>query len=234
MRPLAKNDEGDQGCPEKEQADELGRRKGPLEYEPSGIAPIELDNEAGDRVEPDVGPEDLAIETLPGGQPHEKTENQELGACFVELGGMESDAQGHSHNLMRVVIREGDAQERARRLAVATSRRETSQTTDAVPQRDGWRQDVRHPPGRQPVFPAVPEGGEDGGHQTAIEDSTRAQETPRIVLVVFPVHHQQQEFGPPPRGYQYVQPEVHRHARLDANLLCSPRRQFERDEEPDG
>ena len=146
---------------------------------------------------------------------------------------MKSDSQGYGYDLMRVIGRERDTQKGVCRLPIATTGREASQTADAVPQCDGRNHDIRHLPSWEPVFPKVP--GRDGkrAQQSAVEDSAGTQEAPGVVLHMFPVHDDQEELGTNECRNQNVEPEIHRHAGFDADLLRSPGRDLECYQESD-
>ena len=56
--------------------------------------PEELEDEAGHRVERDVGDQDLAVELLARRDPHEDGEDQEGRERLVDLAGMERSVEG--------------------------------------------------------------------------------------------------------------------------------------------
>src|SRR3972149_203946 len=235
LREAAKGQEGERRGHHQKECYDLRGGEGASEDEPSlETASKELDDDPRERVAEDVRPEDLSVELLPPREKEEKPEERELHQRLVELRRMEGDVQRHADDLSRVGVGEGHGPGHVRRLPVTAARGEASQASNGVPEGDGGCQDVRHEPHREPMFAEEPDRGQYRGHETAIEDAAGADEAQRVVLVVLPVHDQEQKLRPNQGGHQDIEAEVHHEVGFDPELASADRRDLQRDEESRG
>src|SRR5262245_61829400 len=157
-REVDQHADGERGQDER---DEL--RRGEHAHRPAFVAAVELDDEPGDGVEQDVGPERAAGKrpALPlGGD--ERDQDEELGSSFVQLSRMEVYAERRADVGRRKGIGERDRPGNRGRLAVTAAREEAAEAADDVAERDAGREHVARGPERQPAAADVPERHSDG------------------------------------------------------------------------
>src|SRR2546422_7289115 len=104
------------------------------------VAAKDLDEVAGDGVQQHVEPEGSSGKrpalALRGQQ---EPENQQLGARFVQLGGMQRNPEGRADVGGGERIGKRNSPGLHRRLAVAAARKEAAEAPDDMPQRDAPR-----------------------------------------------------------------------------------------------
>ena len=151
-------------------------RRQPQDHAP-GIAAVELNHVARDRIEQHVGPERAARErtasTLGG---EEQSENDQLSPRLIELRGVKGDAERCSIDRCGR-IREGDGPRDISGLAETATGHEAAESSHHVTQRDAGRKDITRRPERQALTTDIPDGNDDGQDQPHRTPPDRASET---------------------------------------------------------
>src|SRR5262249_54961187 len=134
----------------------------------------EVDQEAKQRVEGDVAPEEPSVEAALPVEREEKDEEAEARPGEIELGGVQ--VLPREPERRQVLRREANAQWKMRRKPVAAAVQEAADPPDRDPERHARRDGVAHAPYGELLGAHVKDPAADRRHVAAVEDEAALPE----------------------------------------------------------
>ncbi len=190
----------------------------------SGVIAQVFQKKTCDTVEKKIGPKNLAIEFLALEHPHKDKKIGQLDYGFKELRRLQRLIQGRARPIICQRIREGHSPEMTCRLAVTTSRGETSYPSDRVSDRQSRRECVAGGERRHVMFPDIPGGGSEGADQASRKYSSGlqcayAKDLARMRRVDAPIVNDVEHLGSDDSKQDNQNPEVPCVLRIDSLSL---------------
>src|SRR5216684_8876889 len=173
-----------------------GRHKTVKNAATVGIAAQKFQKVAGDAVEEQIRPENLAVKFLATEKPHQQCEVEYLNQEFINLRGMQGNPQRRSHER----IGKGHAPGQIGRFSVTAARGKAAQTANGMAQGKSGGENIHGLEDRHPMTQPINQSGGKGGYDPAGKNSSllqkvQAEQSGRVVDVEIPLIKNQQQLG---------------------------------------
>src|SRR3989442_14495008 len=146
---------------------------------------------------------------------------------------MQRNAERRPDVALRERIGERDHPRLRRRFAGAAARKQTSEASDDVGERDARREFVARRPQRETDAPDVPERDDDGEDEAAVEHAARTRQREQLVRIRLErpeIGDQQQQLRADERADDDVDAEVEHAVRVEAARLRANHRELQADQ----